>query len=68
MHAHFAGFEQTRSCAERAGNVRRREAAGFDVARVAEAAQLAVLFRFLLAGGEAFHVREFQRAVRGMVS
>ena len=43
MHAHLAGLEQARARAERARDVRRRDAAGLDVGRVAEAAQLAAL-------------------------
>ena len=43
MHAHLAGLEQAGARAERAGDVRRRDAAGLDVGRVAEAAQLAAL-------------------------
>ena len=37
MHAHFARLEQSRARAERAGDVRRRDAAGLDVRRVADA-------------------------------
>jgi hypothetical protein len=41
MDANLAALEQARARAERARDVRRRDAAGLDVARVADAAQLA---------------------------
>src|SRR5690606_6922256 len=68
VHPPLAPLEKPGSSAQRTGDVRGREPAGFDVARVAESAQHAALCRLLLAGGEAGDVGEFQRAVeRGRV-
>ena len=73
VHPHLAGLEQTGARAERAGDVRRRESAGFDVARVAEAAQPALRGRFGLARREAGdvgaleHLVEVRRVVAGVV-
>ena len=67
MHAHFARFEKARARAQRAGDVRRREPAGFDVGRVADAAQLAALRGFRLACREAGDIRHLVRFVERRV-
>ncbi len=63
MHAHLAGLEQAGARTERAGDVRRRDAAGLDVAGVAEAALHALGRRGGLARGEALHVGHLERLV-----
>ena len=67
MDTDLSGFEQTRTRTERAGNVRWRDPAGFDVARVADPAQLAVLFRRRLARGKPADVSELFRLVHDRV-
>jgi hypothetical protein len=52
MHAHLAGFEQPRARAERAGDRGRRDAAGFDIRGVADAAQFPFLLGRCFAGSE----------------
>ena len=62
MHAHLARFEQARACAERAGDIRRREPARLDVAGVAKAAQHAAQTAIRFARSEAPNIGEFDRA------
>ena len=63
VDAHLAGLEQAGPRAERAGDVRRRDAAGLDVAGVAEAALLALGLRRRLARLEAGDVGHLDRLV-----
>src|SRR6185295_20291300 len=63
VDAHLARLEQPRARAERAGDVRRRDAACLDVAGVAEAALPAFRLRGLAPLGEAGDVGELLRLV-----
>ena len=67
MHAHFARLEQPGARAERARDVRRRDAAGLDVRRVADAAQLAALRGLRLARRETGDVGQLHRLVQRRV-
>ncbi|MCY1357449.1 hypothetical protein D9M69_439430 [compost metagenome] len=62
MHADLADFEQACARAEGAGDVRRCEAARFDVAGIAQATQFAALLCFIAPCREAFDVGQFLRA------
>ncbi len=61
---HLGGFPQADAGAELADQRRRRHAAGFDVGRKADAAQLAVALGFALALAEAFVVVDLQRLLQ----
>ena len=61
MHADLAGLEQPGARAERARDVGGRDAAGLDVGRVAQPAQLAAPLGVLAARLEAGDVRDLQR-------
>ena len=58
MHAYLAGLEEPRARAERAGDVRRRKPARFDVSRVADAAQFAAARGVGFARRETGDIRE----------
>ena len=62
MHADGGAFVEAATGAETSGKARRCEAAGFDVGRIAEAAELAVTFRRRLAFREARDIRRRKRA------
>jgi hypothetical protein len=62
IDTHFRRFPQADAGAERTDRLRRRNAAGLDVAAHADAAQLAAAFGFRLAGGKAIVVGAFMAA------
>ncbi len=65
---HLGGFPQANAGAERTDHRRRRDAAGFDIGGIADAAQLALLGALALALGKALHVVDFHRlGERGVV-
>ena len=63
VHAHFAAFKQARTRTERAGDVAGRQAAGLDVARVADATQQALRSRCCAALLEAGHFGQLVAAL-----
>ena len=63
IDAHFRRFPQADAGAERADRLRGSDAAGLNIAREADAAQLALLGALALALVEAFVVSHFQRLV-----
>src|SRR5207249_9834277 len=67
MHPDLSGLEKTGASAEASGHVRRRDAAGFDVAGVAEAAQLALPEGFFLSLLEPRDVRHLHHRIEGRV-
>ena len=64
---HLGGFPKTHAGAELADQRRRRHAAGLDVSRKADAAQLAVALGFALALAEALVVVDLQRLLQRSV-
>src|SRR5215468_1221004 len=63
IDAHFASLVEAGTRAEGTRNVRRRDTAGFDVRRIADAPQLAALRRLGLAGRKSLNVRDLHRFV-----
>src|SRR6185436_20676226 len=63
MNAHVGALIQSRLCTELSDHLRRREAAGLDVARQADADIATLRAQPLLLGAEAMVVQHGQRAV-----
>ena len=67
VHPHFTGFKQACACAQRPGHAGRRNAAGFDVGRIAQAALQTLGRAGGFAGGKTGHVGQFNGACHGGV-
>src|SRR5438105_8667047 len=65
MHADFSGLEKTGARAQASGHVRWRDAAGLDVAGVAQAAQLALPEGFFLSPLESRNVGHLHHRIEG---